>query len=748
MVPSAIKREIQVGSRTITIETGKLAKQADGSVIVRCGDTMVIVTACHAASPREGIDFLPLTVDYREYAYASGRIPGGFFKRESKPAEKEVLTSRLIDRPIRPLFPAGWRYETQIVGLLISADTEHDSDVLAITGASAALALSSIPFEKTIAGVRIGLVDGQFIVNPTFAERKHSKLDLIVAGSKDAIVMVEAGAKEVTEEDMVKALDLAHSAIKTIVAGIDAMKAQCGKPKKAPSPKIIDPAFAAEVRAKAYDKLAAAMRIKDKLENYATVDKVKAELVESYAGDEAKQADAKYVFAELKEHVTRDEAIDRGQRLDGRRMDEIRPIWMELGVLPRVHGSAVFTRGETQALVSCTLGTEDDAQKIETVEGETYRRFLLHYNFPPFSVGEVQFLRGPGRREVGHGALAERALAPLVPSAEEFPYTVRIVSDILESNGSSSMASVCGGALAMMDAGVPLKKPVAGVAMGLVMNETTGKYAVLTDIAGAEDHYGDMDFKVTGTREGITALQMDIKVSGLTMDIMREALEQARKGRLEILEQMHALIATPRGEMSKHAPRITTIRIPTEKIRDVIGPGGKMIRSIIERTGVKIDVEDDGRVNVASSDGEASAKAIAIIQELTATPEVDKVYLGRVERITDFGAFIEIMPGCDGLLHVSEMANYRVNDVRDELKEGEQIEVKVINIDPSGKVRLSRKVLLKEDEGTKPRYSAEEKAAHKAAAPPERESFRGRGGDRGGRGGGGGRGGDRRGPRR
>jgi polyribonucleotide nucleotidyltransferase len=749
--PTPIKREITIGSRTISIETGKLAKQADGAVIVRSGDTMVLVSACHASAPREGIDFLPLTVDYREYAYASGRIPGGFFKRESKPAEKEVLTSRLIDRPIRPLFPNGWKYETQIIAFLISADTDNDSDVLAITGASAALAISSIPFEKTIAGVRMGLVNGTFIVNPTFKERRESTLDLVVAGSNDAIIMVEAGAKEVTEADMVTALDTAHAAIKTIVAAIDDLKKEVGKTKKKPSPRVVDETFAKEVREKAYEPLAAAMRIQDKLENYSTVDKVLADLVGSYPVDDLKaRDDAKYVFKQLKEHVTRDEALIRGKRLDGRAMDEIRPIWMEIGVLPRTHGSAVFTRGETQALVTATLGTDDDAQKIETVEGETWRRFMLHYNFPPFSVGEVQFLRGAGRREVGHGALAERALLPMMPSEEEFPYTVRIVSDILESNGSSSMASVCGGALAMMDAGVPLKKPVAGVAMGLVADEQTGKFAVLTDIAGAEDHYGDMDFKVTGTRQGITALQMDIKVSGLSMDVMRQALEQARKGRFEILDMMHEAIATPRGDISVHAPRITTIRIPTEKIRDVIGPGGKMIRSIVERTGVKIDVEDDGRVNIASSDGEASAKAIAIIQELTATPEVDKTYLGRVERITDFGAFIEIMPGCDGLLHVSEMANYRVNDVRDELKEGEQIEVKVVNIDPSGKVRLSRKAILKEGEGTAPRYSAEEKAAHKAAAPPDHSGGfgGGRGGDRGGRGGGGGRGGDRRGPRR
>jgi polyribonucleotide nucleotidyltransferase len=446
------------------------------------------------------------------------------------------------------------------------------------------------------------------------------------------------------------------------------------------------------------------MRIQDKLENYASVDKVLENLVASIPeGEVERRTDAKKIFKGLKEKVMRDEILERGQRLDGRRFDEIRPIWIELGVLPRVHGSAVFTRGETQALVSATLGTEDDAQKIETVEGETYRRFMLHYNFPPFSVGEVQFLRGPGRREVGHGALAERSLVPLLPSPEDFPYTVRIVSDILESNGSSSMASVCGGALALMDAGVPIKAPVAGVAMGLVMNEQTGKWAVLSDIAGAEDHYGDMDFKVAGTTTGITALQMDIKVSGITMEIMRHALEQARRGRLEILEKMHQVLPHPRAAISNYAPRIVTIRIPTEKIRDVIGPGGKTIRMIIEKTGVKIDVEDDGRVNVASADEGAAARAIAMIQELTATPELDKSYMGRVERITDFGAFVEIMPGVDGLLHVSEIANYRVKDVRDELKEGEQIMVKVINVDPSGKVRLSRKALLAPDEGTAPR---------------------------------------------
>jgi polyribonucleotide nucleotidyltransferase len=696
-------RNISVGSRTISLETGRLAKQADGAVVVRSGDTMVLVTACAAASAREGIDFLPLTVDYREYTYASGRIPGGFFKREGKPSEKEVLTSRLIDRPIRPLFPYGWRHETQIIALLLSADADNDSDVLAITGASAALSLSGIPFTKTIAGVRVGLVDGQYVINPTYEERRQSRLDLVVAGTKDAIVMVEAGAREVSEEEIVRAFEVAHSAIGEIVAGIDALAKDAGKKKTEIQTKQIAHEFYREVEEKVYLPLAEAMRIKDKLENYDTVDQVLADLVASIPdGEIERRSDAKAIFKELKEKVMRDEALERGRRLDGRAFEEIRPIAIEVGALPRTHGSAVFQRGETQALVTATLGTAEDQQKVETVDGETWKRFMLHYNFPPFSVGEVQFLRGPGRREIGHGALAERALAPMIPGEDKFPYTIRVVSDILESNGSSSMASVCGGSLAMFDAGVPLKAPVAGVAMGLIMDEQSGKYAVLTDIAGAEDHYGDMDFKVAGSAEGITALQMDIKVSGITMDIMRKALEQARAGRMTILEKMQQTLSNARANVSAHAPRIVTIRIPVDKIRDVIGPGGKMIRSIIERTGVKIDVEDDGRVNVASADEASAQKAISIIQELTATPELNKTYMGKVQRITDFGAFVEIMPGLDGLLHVSEIAHYRVKDVRDELKEGEQVLVKVINIDPSGKIRLSRKALIEPPEGTPP----------------------------------------------
>ncbi|MEO5739608.1 MAG: polyribonucleotide nucleotidyltransferase [Vicinamibacterales bacterium] len=708
------RRELEINGTPLSFETGKYAKQADGSVIVRMGESVVLVTACASPNPREGIDFLPLTVDYKEYTYASGRIPGGFFKREGKPSEKEVLTSRVIDRPIRPLFPAGWRNESQIIALVLSADANYDPDVLALSGASAALALSSIPLKKTIAGVRVGFIDGQYVINPTYEQRRKSSLDLVMAGSKDAIVMVEAGAKEVTEEEVVQGLEAGHAAIRRIVEAIDALAKEAGKPKRDVAKKEYDPAFYREVEDKVMIPLADAMRMRDKLANYGSVDQVLSELVGSLPdGEVQRKVEAKAIFKELKEKVLRDEILEKGVRLDGRKFDQIRPIWSEVGVLPRVHGSAVFTRGETQALVTVTLGTSDDQQKIETVEGETYRRFMLHYNFPPFSVGEVQFLRGPGRREVGHGALADRALQPVLPPEDAFPYTIRVVSDILESNGSSSMATVCGGTLSMWDAGVPLRAAVAGVAMGLIMDEKTGKYAVLSDIAGAEDHYGDMDFKVTGTAKGITALQMDIKVAGITAKIMREALDQANRGRMHILGEMQKTLTGPRGNISTYAPRIITIKIPVDKIRDVIGPGGKMIRSIIERTGVKIDVEDDGSVNVASADEAAAQKAIGIIQELTATAELNKTYLGKVQRITDFGAFVEIMPGTDGLLHVSEIANHRVKDVRDELKEGEQVMVKVINIDPTGKIRLSRKALLQDEGAT---------AGTPAAAAPSRKS--------------------------
>ena len=692
--------EVNVGGHPLTLETGRLARQANGSVVVRYGDTMVLVTACYASGIREGIDFLPLTVDYRENTYASGRIPGGFFKREGKPPEKEVLTSRLIDRPIRPLFPTGWHHETQVVAFVISADTDNDSDVLALTGASAALAASEIPMAATIAAVRVGMLDDQIIINPTYDQRRRGRLDLVVAGSRDALVMVEAGAQQLSEAEMIDALDAGHEAIRGIIDEIGKLAEAAGKPKLSVGTKALAPDLVSETENALRGPLADAMRIRDKLENYAAVDRVLDDHLATVPVDDAeRRGDVKTIFKGLKERVLRDEVLERGQRLDGRAFNEIRTITADVGMLPRTHGSAVFTRGETQALVTATLGTADDKQKVELVDGEMYRRFMLHYNFPPFSVGEVKFLRGPGRREIGHGNLAERSLLPVLPGEETFPYTIRVVSDILESNGSSSMASVCGGTLAMMDAGVPLDAPVAGVAMGLIVDEATGRHAVLSDIAGAEDHYGDMDFKVAGTASGITALQMDIKIGGITPAIMREALEQARAGRLHILERMRATLPDPRSNISTFAPRIVTIKIPVDKIRDVIGPGGKTIRSIIERTGVRIDVEDDGTVNVASNDDESAQRALSIIEELTATPELNKSYLGTVQRITDFGAFVEVLPGVDGLLHVSEIAHYRVKDVRDELKEGEQVLVKVINVDPSGKIRLSRKALLDKPAG-------------------------------------------------
>jgi len=694
------KVDMPLGSHTLSIETGGIAKQADGSVVVRLGDTVVLATACAQHEPRAGVNFLPLTVDYRENTYAGGKIPGGFFKREGRPNEKEILTSRMIDRPLRPLFPEGWSCETQVIGLLLSADMENDSDALAITGASTALYISDIPLETPIAAVRVGFWDGEPVINPSSSDfRAKSRLNLLVAGSEEAIVMVESRADEISEADMVRALSAGHVVIKEIVQLQKTLRERVGKPKRTVVRKEIDSALREQVEAALTEPMLAAMSTKGKLASYAAIKKVRNDYVEGIPEEETEKRAAMPAICEgLREKLLRKEILDNSRRLDGRAFDAVRPITCEVGVLPRTHGSAVFTRGETQALVTVTLGTSQDTQKIETVQEPDYeKRFMLHYNFPPFSVGEVKFLRGPGRREIGHGALAERALLPMLPPEESFPYTVRVVSDILEANGSSSMASICGGTLALMDAGVPLQNPVGGVAMGLVMDGD--RHAILTDIAGEEDHYGDMDFKVAGTRDGITALQMDIKIGGVTGEIMSEALEQARRGRLFVLDRMAEALPEPRKEISSYAPRIVMINVPVDKIRDIIGPGGKMIRSIVERTGCKIDVEDDGRVAIASVDEEAARKAIAIIEELTATAEIDKTYLGKVVRVVDFGAFVEILPGTDGLLHVSEMAMHRVEDVRSEVKEGDQILVKVINIDPSGKIRLSRKALLAEAGG-------------------------------------------------
>lgn len=697
-----LKQGINLGGREFTIETGRIAKQADGAMLISQGETMVLVTAVSARQAKEGADFFPLTVDYREYGYAAGRIPGGYFKREGRPTEREILTSRLTDRPIRPLFPSGYQHETQIISMVISADDEHDPDVLSITGASAALYLSDIPFHNPIAGVRVGLVDGKYIVNPTYEQQRNSTLNLIVAGSEEAIVMVEAGAKEVSEEVMIEALMFAHGEIRKLCQLQRSMYEAMGIQKREFTPKPINETMLKEIAEKYSNDLREALNVqnKGKLESYNAIDELKKRVINDYPEDKAElREEASVLFDNLKEGIFRDDILNNRRRPDGRKFSEIRPISLEAGWLPRTHGSALFTRGETQALVTATLGTSQDVQYIDSLEqGEIKRRFMLNYNFPPFSVGETGRVGSPGRREVGHGALAQRALDAVMPGEEVFPYTVRIVSDITESNGSSSMATVCGGALALMDAGVPIKAPVAGVAMGLVMEDK--KYAILTDIAGAEDHYGDMDFKVAGTRAGITALQMDIKVTGLNAQILAEALEQARKGRLFILDKMNELISEPRGEISRYAPRIVTMQINPDKIRDVIGPGGKVIRGIQEKTGAKIEISDDGRIAIATPNGEAAEAAMQIIRDLTAEVEVGQSYLGTVTRIVDFGAFIEVFPGTEGLLHVSEIADYRVRDVRDELKEGQQLLVKCISVE-GNKIRLSRKALLKEEKRIK-----------------------------------------------
>jgi polyribonucleotide nucleotidyltransferase len=707
-IPAPYQVSVEVGGRTLILETGKIAKQANGAIVARYGDTVILNTACMATKPNDR-DFLPLTVDYRENTYSAGKIPGGFFKREGRPTEKEILTSRLIDRPMRPLFPESWRNETQVNSMVLSADSDNDPDVIAVTGAAAAAYCSDLPFPTPIAAVRVGLVNGQLVANPTVAEQKTSLINIVIAGSDEAIMMVESGALEVSEETAVEALEFGHAQVKKIVAAIKELHAQL-KPKKvevAPWPfdqsiyNSIKKTYGAEL------KDALDTQKHPKKESYHLIDELKAKIVATVSEeDEEKLTLTKRAFDRLKEDIFRDEILNNHRRPDGRPFDKIRKITCEVGLLPRVHGSALFTRGETQALATLTLGTKEDQQRLDLLFAQDqHKRFMLHYNFPPFSVGEVKPVRGPGRREIGHGALAERALVSLLPAETEFPYAMRLVSDILESNGSSSMATVCGGSLAMMDAGVPLKSPCAGIAMGLVVGDN-GKYAVMTDIAGAEDHYGDMDFKVAGTRTGITALQMDIKVGGISIPMMREALAQAKKARLEILDIMDATLGEARTAISAYAPRLFKLSIPTDKIRDLIGPGGKKIKSIIEATGVKIDVHEDGTVHIFATSGSGGDAALQMVRDVTASAEIGKTYLGKVVRLAEFGAFVELFPGTDGLLHISEISEQRIRDVRDELKLGDQVLVKVLSIE-GNKVRLSRKALIKE---------AREKAQRKEAA--------------------------------
>jgi polyribonucleotide nucleotidyltransferase len=695
--------QTKLNGNELSIESGKVAKQADGAVIVRCGGTMVLSTVVAARSPMEGRDrdFLPLTVEYREKAYAGGKIPGGFFKREGRPDEKETLTCRLIDRPIRPLFPKSFRNEIQVINLVISADNENDPDVLAMVGTSAALCLSGIPFAGPIGAVRVTMVDGKLVVNPTYAQAAAGTLEVVMAATDEAVLMVEAGGKEIAEDQMLEAIAFGHEHCKQLVKIQKELIAQGAKPRWAFDTQAgADPALQAKVQQVATPRVVEALAIHMKQARAeamaAAFEAVWAHLitVDHVPDEPASKAKTREYFEKVEKAEVRRLIVDKGIRVDGRSVKEVRPIWSEIAYLPRAHGSALFTRGETQALVAATLGTKNDEQKLESFEGDSYRNFMLHYNFPSFSTGEVKRFGNPGRREVGHGALAHRAIAAVLPSKEVFPYTIRIVSEILESNGSSSMATVCGGSMSLMDAGVPLTAPVAGIAMGLV--KEGDKVGILTDIMGSEDHYGDMDFKVAGTEKGITALQMDIKIAGVSVDIMRQALAQAREARLHVLAKMAETIKAPRTVLSEYAPRFVTIRIRPEKIREIIGPGGKVIRGIQEKTGAKIDVEDDGKVTVFSSSSEKAQMAVDIIQDICREAELDRIYLGKVKSIKEFGAFVEIMQGTEGLLHISQIAEARIRAVGDVLTEGDEVLVKVIEIDANGKVRLSRKQALRD----------------------------------------------------
>ncbi len=751
MQENATRVSGEVAGRTLTIETGALAKQANGAVTVQYGDTIVLGTAC-MSDPREGLDFFPLIVDYRESFYAGGKFPGGFFKREGRPSEKETLTSRCIDRPLRPCFPDGFKNEVQVLLNVISYDSENDSDIPAMIAAFAAVAVSDIPFNVSLGAVRIGKNDGELVANPTIGQTESGTINLTIAGTNTAIMMVEGGAKEESEESMLAALDLAQNTIRDVINIIEELRSKCGKPKIEFTPPEKNDALIAKVSDMARGKIQDAINIPDKHERMNLISAVKEEVVQSVQVDmetefqnsgqaqnvvailehrknlDAAAKEVGGIIHDIEKDVMRRQILEHGKRSDQRSTSDIRPITCDVGVIPRTHGSALFTRGQTQALVTTTLGTMTDEQKIDSLTEDYYKKFTLNYNFPPYCVGEVRMLRGPGRREVGHGALAERALAPMIPAPEDFPYTIRVVSEILESNGSSSMASVCGGSLSLMDAGVPMKAPVAGIAMGLI--KEGDNYAVLSDILGVEDHLGDMDFKVAGTRNGITSFQMDLKIEGITREIMAQALEQAQQGRMHILGLMEQAIPEGRKDISQYAPRIHTMMIAVDKIRDVIGPGGKTIRKIVEETGAKIEIEDDGRVTIASADGESLQKAKDWIEVLTEEVEVGRIYKGKVTRIVTFGAFVEILPGQEGLVHISQLHEDRVGEVGDVVKEGDEIDVKVIEIDEFNRVNLSKKEADRELGNEVP--------------PLPAGSSRGGGGGGGGRGREGGGGGGRR----
>ncbi|WP_123103589.1 polyribonucleotide nucleotidyltransferase [Acidithiobacillus sulfuriphilus] len=685
-----LRKQVDFGGNRLTLETGRMARQADGAVLVSIGETVVLVTAVGRREVKPGQDFFPLTVNYQEKTYAAGKIPGGFFKREGRPSEKETLTSRLIDRPIRPLFPKGFMNEVQVIATVLSVDRDNDPDIAAMVGASAALALSGIPFSGPIGGARVGLVNGQLILNPSYQQLAQSQMDLVVAGTRHAVLMVESEASELPEETMLEAVMFGHAQIQPVIRLIEELAAEAGKPRWAWQAAPVDEALQAQLTERAGPVLQEAYTLQEKQARSKRLEEIRAAMVAEFAEGDAHRADTiTNLVKKVETAIVRGRVLDGAPRMDGRDTHTVRPISIEAGILPRTHGSALFTRGETQALVVATLGTKGDEQIIDALQGETRDRFLLHYNFPPFSTGETGMVGSPKRREIGHGRLAKRAIAAVLPTAAQFPYSLRVVSEILESNGSSSMASVCGASLALMDAGVPLKAPVAGVAMGLIKDGD--RFAVLTDILGDEDHLGDMDFKVAGTEQGITALQMDIKIDGITREIMAQALKQALAGRLHILGLMKGVLAEARSGLSDYAPRIITLHINPERIRDVIGPGGKVIRALTEETGTSIDIQDDGTVTIASVDGEAGMTARRRIELLTADVEVGMIYDGKVAKIMDFGAFVTILPGRDGLLHISQISSERVNDVHDHLKEGQAVRVKVLEVDRQGKVKLSMK---------------------------------------------------------